>query len=186
MARRPNGAGAAHDALIEALYRDHIHRLRSYIARVLGSVADADEIANDAFVRLYRSDLTRYHDPCAVLFRTGWRLALNRIRSRSTNPLDRADVPLADGDRFACDAGTAEDYLLDREREDAYNEAIKALPPRCREVIELRAVEGLSYKEMARRLDLSVSTLEKHVVKGKKACIEALTAWHADVRPLAA
>jgi RNA polymerase sigma-70 factor (ECF subfamily) len=184
--QEPVGRGVAHDRLFDGLYRDNIQRLSGYIARILGSAADADEVAHDAFVRLYRSDLASYDDPCAVLFRTGWRLALNRIRSRASNPLDRADDVPVESDHFVCDSESAEEYLLSREREAAYHEAIAALPPRCREVIELRAVQGLSYKEISRQLGLSVSTLEKHIVRGKKACSTALSSWHADQRPLAA
>lgn len=179
-------SGAAHERLFEALYRGNIKRLRRHMCRVLGSAADADEVAHDAFIRLYRSDLTRYDDPCAVLFRTGWRLALNRIRARGSNPLDRADELPAEIDRLVVNSESAEDAMLNREREGAYREAIAALPPRCRQVIELRTVHELSYKEMSHRLGLSVSTLEKHVVKGKKVCTEALAAWHADARPVAA
>lgn len=171
---------ASQERMFETLYRANIQPLRRYLTRVVNSAADADEVAHDAFVRLYRSDLARYEDPRAVLFRTGWRLALNRIRARSSNPLDRADALLLESDDFISDIESAEDRLLGRERDAAYRHAIAALPPRCREVIELRTVQELSYKEMSNRLGLSVSTLEKHIVKGKKVCSEALAAWYVD------
>lgn len=174
------GRGCSHARLFETLYRANIQPLRRYLTGIVHSAADADEVAHDAFVRLYRSDLARYDDPRAVLFRTGWRLALNRIRARRSNPLDRADTLLPESDDFVSDVESAEDRMLGRERDAAYRHAIDALPPRCREVIELRTVQELSYKEMSSRLGLSVSTLEKHIVKGKKVCTEALAAWHVD------
>jgi RNA polymerase sigma-70 factor (ECF subfamily) len=178
--------GPVQQRRFEALYRANIQPLRRYVARILGSQADADEVAHDAFVRLYRSDLAQYEDLRAVLFRTGWRLALNCIRARGCNPLARADVLVPENDSLVSETETAEDRLLSREREGAYRQAIAALPPRCREVIELRTMQELSYKEIAHRLGLSVSTLEKHVVKGKKVCTEALATWHADSRQVAA
>jgi RNA polymerase sigma-70 factor (ECF subfamily) len=184
-----SGAGQRPDPVqqrrFEALYRANIQPLRRYVARILGSQADADEVAHDAFVRLYRSDLAHYEDLRSVLFRTGWRLALNSIRARGCNPLARADVLLPEND-LVSETETAEDCLLSREREGAYRQAIAALPPRCREVIELRTMQELSYKEIAHRLGLSVSTLEKHVVKGKKVCTEALATWHVEGRQVAA
>lgn len=184
------GAREARDAgrqrLFEALYRTNIQSLRRYVTRILGSSADAEEVAHDAFVRLYRSELSHYDDLRAVLFRTGWRLALNCIRARGSNPLARAEALQLDSDNLISDAESAEDRLLSREREGAYREAIAALPPRCREVIELRTMHELSYKEMSHRLGLSVSTLEKHIVKGKKVCAETIAAWHADSRQVAA
>ncbi len=180
------GREPAHERMFELLYRANIQPLRRYLTRIVKSAADADEVAHDAFVRLYRSDLGSYDDPRAVLFRTAWRLALNCIRARSSNPLDRADVLLPESNDLVSDAESAEDGLLGRERDAAYRHAIAALPPRCREVIELRTVQELSYKEMSHRLGVSVSTLEKHIVKGKKVCTEALAAWNVDPRQVAA
>jgi RNA polymerase sigma-70 factor (ECF subfamily) len=174
------GLRTTHERIFVALYRDNLQRLRAYIRRFLVSPADADEVAHDAFLRLYRSDLAGYADPEAVLFKTGWRLALNRLRARRSNPLDHADEIVPDHDLFVAQEETAEEALLSRERDLAYRAALAALPPRCRQVIELRTVQELSYKEMSARLGLSVSTIEKHAVKAKKVCTEALAAWHAD------
>jgi RNA polymerase sigma-70 factor (ECF subfamily) len=176
----PAGGRSAHERIFVSLYRDNLQRLRTYIRRFLASHADADEVAHDAFLRLYRSDLTVYADPEAVLFKTGWRLALNRLRARRSNPLDHADEIAPDHDHFVAEAETAEEALLSRERDLAYRAALAALPPRCRQVIELRTVQELSYKEMSARLGLSVSTIEKHAVKAKKVCTEALAAWQLD------
>lgn len=177
---------AAHEQLFAALYESSSQRLRLFLRRFLNSPADADEVAHDAFLRLFRSDLAAYDDPTAVLFRTGHRLALNRIRARRCNPLEHADE-IGQGEALASSSETAEEAMLSRERERAYNRAIAGLPPRCREVIELRTLHDLSYKEMSVRLGLSVSTLEKHIVKGKKMCVEAIAAWQSDgARPRAA
>lgn len=171
--------GSAHERLFALLYQANYQRLRVFLRRFLSSAADADEVAHDAFLRLFRSDLTAYDDPAAVLFKTGHRLALNRIRARRCNPLEHADE-IGQGEVLASSSETAEEAMLSREREGAYHRAIASLPPRCREVIELRTVHDLSYKEMSVRLGLSVSTLEKHIVKGKKMCVDAIAAWQSD------
>jgi RNA polymerase sigma-70 factor (ECF subfamily) len=49
-------------------------------------------------------------------------------------------------------------------------EAVSALPPRCREVMMLRYVEGLSARDIAARLGLAVPTVKIHLVKGVRDC----------------
>jgi RNA polymerase sigma-70 factor (ECF subfamily) len=51
---------------------------------------------------------------------------------------------------------------------------IADLPPQCRRVFTLRKVYGLSHEEIAVRLGLSISTVEKHVIKGLRLCSERL------------
>lgn len=48
------------------------------------------------------------------------------------------------------------------------------LPPQCRRAFELRKVDGLSYKEIAKRMKLSPSTIEKHVATGLLKCMDTL------------
>jgi RNA polymerase sigma-70 factor (ECF subfamily) len=55
-----------------------------------------------------------------------------------------------------------------------FAEAISALPPQCRRVFLLRKVQGLSQKDVAQRLGLSVSTVEKHLATGLVKCSEYL------------
>ena len=169
------GAGAADAALaLSALYRADIRRLRTYVGRILKCDADADDVAQEAFLRLHRcGDLQRYGSPRAVLFKTAYRLALNRVRGRRSNPIDRAD-PLPPEGALPVAAATAEEALIAREQESAFRQALDRLPPRSRQVIELRTVQELSYKQMSDSLGLSVSTLEKHLVRSKRVCAQAL------------
>lgn len=172
--RRSQSDNAA-EAALTALYRDNIDRLRAYLCRVLKSEADADDVAQEAFLRLWRADFSTIRHPRAVLFKTGYRLALNRVRHRKSNPLDRSESVEAE---VICGVeSTAEDAIIAAEQERAYTRALETLSPRCRQVIELRTVEELSYREISDTLGLSVSTLEKHLVKGKRACAEALADW---------
>lgn len=168
----------ASERLLAELYRDNIERLRSYLKGILKCEADADDVAQEAFLRLHRcGDLCAYRNPRAVLFKTAYRLALNCLRGRRSNPLDRA-APMLEEVAVAPEAvATVEEALIAREQETAYGRALESLPPRCRQVIELRTVQELSYKEMSDTLGLSVSTLEKHIVKGKRVAAEALAGW---------
>lgn len=174
-------ARTAADAELTALYRENIARLRTYLARVLKSEADADDVAQEAFLRLCRAEFSELRYPRAVLFKTGYRLALNRMRHRRSNPLDRSN-PVEDEVICTSDC-SAEAAIIAREQEAAYSQALETLSPRCRQVIELRTVQELSYREISDSLGVPVSTLEKHLVRGKRACAEALAGWWRDGGP---
>jgi RNA polymerase sigma factor (sigma-70 family) len=171
-------AGAA--SLLTALYVEHAAPLRSYLTAVLRSPADAEDVMQDAFLRLHRcEDLAAYDNPRAVLYKTGYRLALNLIRKRRTTVLDRA-APAQDHLVAAASVErSAEDALIATEQDAVYAEALEQLSPRCRQVIELRAVSELSLKEISNTLGLSVSTLEKHLTRGKRRCVDMVAHWHA-------
>jgi RNA polymerase sigma-70 factor (ECF subfamily) len=174
---KTSAAGA--ERALAALYRAEAGRLRAYLARLLKSEADADDVVQEAFLRLHRrGDLEGYEKPVSVLFRTGHRLALNRMRSRRRSLIDRAAPMMEEAAAPPAPAATAEEALIAREQETAYADALAALPPRCRQVIELRTVHELSFRQMSDSLGLSISTLEKHLVRGKRACAEVLATWN--------
>ena len=174
----PRQLRRASERLLSDLYRAEADRLRSYLARILRNEADAEDVAQEAFLRLHRHGaLADYDKPSAVLFQTAYRLALNKLRSRRSSVVDRA-APLMDEIALPpAPAPTAEAAMIAREQEHAYVRALNSLPARCRQVIELRTVQELSYKQMSDSLGISVSTLEKHLVRGKRVCAEALADW---------
>jgi RNA polymerase sigma-70 factor (ECF subfamily) len=111
--------------------------------------------------------------PRAFLFRAARNLALNHIR--------HARVRLADAARAVSDetlkqhVPTAEEEMISSEEAAACRRLLEELPQRCREAFVLRVVEDLSYKQMSKSMRLSVSTLEKHIGKGKQICRTLLT-----------
>jgi len=85
---------------------------------------------------------------------------------------DLDSFPLVDG------AENGEQSLVGREELQMLQAAIADLPDRCREVLTLRKIEGLPQREVAERLGLSESTVEKHVSAGIRRCAD----WFASVR----
>lgn len=180
--RRPGASAgtSAPDARhrLEALYVQNLSPLRAYLGGVLRSDCDADDVAQEAFLRLLRCpDLDEYKNLRAVLFKTAHRLALNVIRRRRSSPIDRAEINFDLESAPLAQAPTAEQSLIESEQEAAYTAALTRLSPRCRQVIELRTETELSYKEISSTLGVSVSTLEKHLNRGKRVCAELLADW---------
>ncbi|WP_395647632.1 RNA polymerase sigma factor [Terricaulis sp.] len=174
----PSVSGPTGARRLETLYAENIDRLRAYLTGVLRSANDADDVAQEAFVRLLRcSDLDSYQNLRAVLFKTAHRLALNVIRRRRSNPLDRADSGCDLEAAALAQAASAEEALISGEQEAAYVRALEHLSPRCRQVIELRTVSELTYQEISDTLGVSISTLEKHLNRGKRVVAEVLADW---------
>lgn len=148
-------------ARFPSLYAATLAPLRRYLARLLGNHADAQDIAHDAYARVYALMNGRWPEyPEAYLFTTARRLALNQIRRRRL-------VPPTDADQakiiefIPAKAPAVERVVMAREEWLQLEQAISRLPPRCRHVLLLRKIEQLTHVEIAARLGISVSTVEK-------------------------
>jgi RNA polymerase sigma-70 factor (ECF subfamily) len=169
-------APPAHDAALHQLYRRDLRALTTMVQRVVRSRNDAEDIVHDAFLRVWRAmERGNVRAPRAVLFKTARNLALNHLRgsrNQRVDPADAAHEPLHD-------APSAEERLILEEELEACRRAFAQLPLRCRETLTLRVVDELSYKQMSERLGLSVSTLEKHFLRGRRLCRDMM---HAGVK----
>jgi RNA polymerase sigma-70 factor (ECF subfamily) len=165
-------------------------RLYRFALRLTGSAADAEEIAQDAFVRAYRALEGYPPGRRRALALRPWlyRIALNVARNRFrrprllTTPLDGAAA-----ERLA-DPGRPPGAALERdERERALAGHVAALPERYRAAVVLRHVEGLGYAEIGAILGQPVGTAKANVHRGVAALRVALAApAGARARPPAA
>jgi RNA polymerase sigma factor, sigma-70 family len=149
--------------------------LKRFLRRFAVHAVDAEDLAQEAFVRAFAAESAQpISSPKASLFKVARNLALNE-RAKAVNattlPLeDFAETPvIEDVAQVALD-----DEMEARQRIDMLADAIATLPPQCSKVFLLRKVHGLSYKEIAKRLGISVSTAEKHAALGLLRCSEYL------------
>jgi RNA polymerase sigma-70 factor (ECF subfamily) len=158
----------------DTLYRVTIAPLRRYLARLLGNTAEAQDIAHDAYLRVYPSVEKQSVDrPEALLYVTARRLAINRLKRRSISPISRqsAEVDLA-----ACSVPGVQQQVMARQELRLLEQAIAELPEGCRAVLLLRKVELLSHREIADRLGIAVSTVEKQHARALRLLRAALPA----------
>ncbi len=161
------------DGSFEALVVAFQDRLYGFALRVTGSPRDAEEVAQDAFVRAYHAlqgysaERIRSLALKAWLYRITLNVSRNRLRSRgpATVPLDPPD---GDPPLDLPDEGTEtpEEGLERGEDGRLLARLIAALPPRYREAVVLRWVEGLPYAEMAGVLSQPVGTVKANVHRG--------------------
>jgi RNA polymerase sigma-70 factor (ECF subfamily) len=162
-------AAAPAKSTVEALYRREAPAMRAFVMRFVRNAGDAEDIVQDAFARCWPVLAAGSIDsPHAFLLRTARNLALNHIRNSRFRGSDSARASI--NDAFRRPVETAEDQFIASEEEAGCRRLLDELPTRCRQAFVLRVVEELSYKELSEHMNLSVSTIEKHIVKGKQIC----------------
>jgi RNA polymerase sigma-70 factor, ECF subfamily len=151
-------------AAFDRLSRRHLDRAYGVALRMTGSRADAQDVVQDVFLRLWqRPDAWR---PGQAQFSTWlYRVVVNRCldlkrRPRGTD-LDSVEEP-QDPD------ANAEDSLLDAERARALDGAVNQLPERQREAIVLTYTAGLRNAEAASAMEISVKAFEALLVRAKR------------------
>ena len=168
------------DGSFETLVRTYQDRLYGFGLRLSGSPRDAEEIAQDAFVRAYRALQTYPADRVRSLALRPWlyqitlNVARNRGRGRRLHlvPLDGEENPAVEI------ASPDERPAAAVERVEQGNELaalVAALPARYRAAVILRHVEGLSYREIATILDQPIGTAKANTHRGIKLLRQALS-----------
>ncbi|MDF3057064.1 MAG: polymerase subunit sigma-24 [Rariglobus sp.] len=151
----------------------HYQKLKNFLGRSVGCRHEADDLTQETYLRALRWDQqTRIERGESVLYRIARNLLVDRARRRSRRPenLPLDATPGTTARTFTCPARSADAA----ERLRLVRAAIAALPPRCREVFILNRFGGLAYADIADRLGLSPSTVEKHMIKALAACHAAL------------
>lgn len=147
--------------LLEA-YRENKGLIRGIIRRYLGRGADIDDLLQETFLRAFAAQMhTEVRHPKAFLLRIARNLSISEARKKvSTNSFSIEDF--ADSDVLNDDgAGSPEKRLSDRQRLTVLVEALAGLSPELQETFVMRKVDGLSFRQIATRLNVSVSTVEK-------------------------
>lgn len=159
------------------LYRATLAPLRRYLTRLLGNPSEAQDVAHDAYLRLYPTlNEQAAKQPAALLYTTARRLAINRLKRRGISPVAREAFSAES--TASSEPGVAQEVMA-RQELGLLEQAIAQLPAGCRAVLLLRKIELLSHKEIAERLGIAVSTVEKQHARALRLLREALE-WRFD------
>lgn len=157
-------------------YRATVAPLRRYLTRLLGgNAAQAEDVAQDSFVRLYPAMREKsVRSPKAFLFVTARRLVIDQMRRRNLAAID--GVEPGDLDAHAAAAPDVRDTVAARLELERFERAVSELPPGCRAVFTLNTVEHLTHPQIAERLGIAVSTVEKQHARALRLVRAALAA----------
>jgi RNA polymerase sigma-70 factor, ECF subfamily len=156
------------------------HKVIKLVARLLRDPAEAEDVAQEAFVKAYRA-LGSFRGDSAFytwLYRIAVNTARNAIASRQRRPLDY-EAELSEGEQNSVAArlkhnDTPEAAALSEEIRLTVNQAIEQLPEDLRTAIVLREIEGLSYEEIAATMDCPVGTVRSRIFRAREAIDRAL------------
>ncbi|MSU23470.1 MAG: RNA polymerase sigma factor [Opitutus sp.] len=155
----------------------HDAQLKSYLRGSFPTVRDVDDVVQESYLRVWKARLTQpIHSAKSFLFQVARHLAIDLIRRERASPVDV--LPDLGALSVLDDRPGVVEIACTHEEIASLARAFDALPARCREVMMLRQIQGIPQKEIARRLGLSVLTVQTHVVHGLRR-LEAFLHWHA-------
>jgi RNA polymerase sigma-70 factor (ECF subfamily) len=167
-------------AALADLYDRHSRLLFSLILRILRDQAEAEEILQEVFVRVWtRAELydPRLGGPTPWLVCLARNCAIDRLRARRVR--DAASGPAldestADPPVSATDMRTPEMVVLDAERRGALKDVLADLPAEQRRLIEAAFFEGYTHNELAKRFGLPLGTVKTRIRAGMIAMRQRL------------
>lgn len=157
----------------ETLIRRHGPLMRAYTARIVGSMADADDVVQDAFHTAWRR-LPELRDPAAVrpwLMRIASRLAFTSLRRKP------AEVELPDLES-ALPTDTQPEYVAVRNAQlKALSAALDTLPEDQRRCWLLREVGELSYDDIAQEMERPTATVRGKLARARASIYAQMEGW---------
>ena len=147
----------------------HESALRAYLKRKYPTLSDVDDVVQESFLKAFLARrMGRLTSTRGFLFHVARNAAANFYRRRKF--LASTPVNELSGWRvLESDADVVENVCTSDELE-LIADAVAGLPARCREIVTLRLTESLDYGEIARRLNLSESTVRVQVARGMRKC----------------
>ena len=152
----------------------HAEMLRAYLRSGFPEVSDPDEIVQEAFAKVL--SVKRNGPPLTAtkgyLYSTVRHAAIDVLRRRKIISID--SIAETDALLVIDERPSVPETVETRLNLEVLTEAIQSLPDRCRQVLTLRKIYGLSQREIAMKLGISEHTVEAQVGIGMKRCAEFL------------
>lgn len=170
------GAAAGDETAFAQLVDRHLPRLHGLAWRALGSVAEAEEVAQETLLRAWRQ-LPSWQGGKALFSTWLHRVALNLVNDRLR--ARREQVPIEDAGLVSEEA-QPDRSASEAQRAARVRQALQALPERQRDAILLCHYEGMGNIEAAAALEVSVEALESLVSRARRALRQSLSDTRTD------
>ena len=159
----------------DLLVRKYQHRIVGLIGRYIADWSECQDVAQETFLRAYRA-LGNFRGDAQFytwLHRIAVNTAKNHLVSHNRRP-PTDDIDIDDAEQFASgmrlrDNDTPERELMRQQLEQTVMRAVEALPEELRVAITLREVDGLSYEEIAKKMDCPIGTVRSRIFRAREA-----------------
>lgn len=162
---------------IDTWFADHVfvfhQRTYRYALSLVRQPDEAEELVQEAYARLFAlDDWASIANPHAFTLRIVRNLAIERFRRAEVVRLDRGallhTLDIADHEP------TPDIVAMDRSELNHVVQVMREMPPRMREALHLRRIEGLPPAQVAERMNISVSTVETHIKRALRLLVTGL------------
>ncbi len=155
-------------------------QIERFLASRIRNPDDARDLAQEAFLRLLRlKDAEYIRQPEAYLFRIAINLAYEHRLKQKASPIDPYAVVEEDDESLAT-RHTMEDLAELREKIERLEQALGTMPPNVQAALIYQRRDGMTYGEIAERLDVSSSMVKKYLQTALIRCREYLREWNND------
>jgi RNA polymerase sigma-70 factor (ECF subfamily) len=157
----------------EELIRRYQRQVANLIYLTLGNREEVDDLAQEVFIRVYRS-LHRFEHDASVfswIYRITMNLCIDEIRRRKikrTLSLEFFTDHTLERERQSKESSTAHDDLLLQEKKRMVSNALQRLSPLHRQIILLREYEDLTYEEIAKTLRISTQAVKSRIFRARE------------------
>ena len=156
------------------------HRIVSLVTRYVSDTAEAQDVAQEAFIKAYRA-IGRFRGDSAFytwLYRIAINTAKNWIVAKNRRP-PSSDIDATEAEQYGLsgrlqETSTPENELLRQEIEQTVFETISTLPDDLRTAIMLREMDGMSYEEIATTMECPIGTVRSRIFRAREAIDEKL------------
>jgi RNA polymerase sigma factor (sigma-70 family) len=142
----------------------HEPALRAWLRRRRLDTLEIDDVIQETYTRLVAApDIAHIRDPRSYAFQIAGSVVLDHLRRMKVVSI--SSVPNLDALGIGSGEPSPERQVIDRDELARLAVTISAMPARIRDVLIMRRIHGLTQREVAKRLTLSESTVEKHMAK---------------------
>ena len=166
---------AGDNAAFDLLVRKYQHRVAALIGRYIPDWSECQDVAQEAFLRAYRAIGSFRGDAqfSTWMHRIAVNTAKNHLVAHNRRP-PTDDIDISDAEQFESglrlrDNDTPERELMRQQLEQTVLRAVEELPQELRDAITFREVEGMSYEEIAERMDCPIGTVRSRIFRAREA-----------------
>lgn len=169
--RVQRGESAAFDLLV----RKYQHRIAGLIGRYISDWSECQDVAQDTFMRAYRAignfrgDAQFYTWLHRIAVNTAKNHLVSSKRRPPTDDIDAIDAEQFDSGIRLRDTDTPERQMMRQEVERTVMRVVEALPEELRAAISMREVDGLSYEEIAQKMNCPIGTVRSRIFRAREA-----------------
>ena len=164
----------------DLLIQKYQHRIVSLVTRYVSDSSEAQDVAQEAFIKAYRA-IGRFRGDSAFytwLYRIAINTAKNWIVAKNRRP-PASDIDAVDAEQYGIssrlkETSTPENELLREEIERTVFDTIADLPEDLRTAIMLREMDGMSYDEIATTMECPIGTVRSRIFRAREAIDEKL------------